>query len=103
MTDEKINATIAEACGWVPDCDRGICWDQHGAAIITPPNYCGCLNAMHEAEKALTKAQWQEFVDHLAKGWGSVSDSWKDVCHATARQRAEAFLRTLGKWEEVRK
>lgn len=103
MTDKQINEAIAEACGWVPDCDGGICWDQYGAPLITPPNYCNDLNAMHEAEKIMTKAQWEDFVEHLTTNFYSVSDAWKDACHATARQRAEALLRTLGKWEEVQK
>ena len=101
MTDEQINAAIAEACGLkkpsrkVKLNDKGFFVTQHAKL----PNYCNDLNAMHEAERVLTKAQWQEFVDHLAKGWGSVSDAWKDVCHATSRQRAEAFLRTLFLWK----
>jgi hypothetical protein len=98
MTDEQINAAIAEACGWVPDCDRGICWDQHGAAIITPPNYCKDLNAMHEAEKALSPNQWNDYALAL----NEVCWHWA-LIHAPARQRAEAFLRTLGKWEEGQK
>jgi hypothetical protein len=104
MTDEQINQRIAEACGW--RWYQGYRWkDSSGLSAFAwdIPDYCTDLNAMHEAERVLTKAQWQEFVDHLAKGWGSVSDAWKDVCHATARQRAEAFLRTLGKWEEAQK
>ena len=55
---------------------------------------------MHEVEEMLSKAQWEDVVQHLANDWSSVSDAWKDVCHATARQRAEAFLRTLGKWNQ---
>jgi hypothetical protein len=94
MTDEQINAAIAEACGWVPDCDRGICWDQYGNAIITPPNYCADLNAMHEAEKIMYKHHWMWNAYYYAVGAGPFS------LHVTARKKAEAFLRTLGKWEE---
>jgi hypothetical protein len=99
MTDEQINAAIADACGWVPDCDRGICWDQNGNAIITCPNYCADLNAMHEAEKVLTDEQCVFVRLHLRErleNHPASRYSW----NATARQRAEAFLRTLGKWEE---
>ena len=95
MSDEQINAAIAEACGWVPDCDNGICWDQHGAAIITPPNYCKCLNAMHEAEEMLMRADLLfEYGMHI-----SIDHKYDYLLRATARQRAEAFLATLGKWE----
>jgi len=97
MTDEQINATIAEACGrkrrpdgdWYPD--NG---STAGSQAIL--NYCNDLNAMHEAEKTLRGGEWDAYVDLLA-------DTWIQVAHATARQRAEAFLRTLGKWEEAQK
>ena len=100
MTNEQINQRIAEACGWVPDCDGGICWDQDGSPLITLPNYCNDLNAMHEAEKTLSQtnmfviAHWIEQIVNRNGGY---------YFHATARQRAEAFLRTLGKWEEAQK
>lgn len=116
MTDEQINAAIAEACGWV---DRGsFNFDRPDNHLFKRPkpnseeyeygwqhefNYCADLNAMHEVEKIMTKAQWEDFVEHLTTDFYSVSDAWKDACHATARQRAEAFLRTLGKWEATDK
>ena len=102
MTDEQINAAIAEACGWVPDCDRGICWDQYGNAIITPPNYCADLNAMHEAEKTLNKEQvreYQTYMYDMACEIDNTCGRWMPYS-ATARYRAEAFLKTIGKWEE---
>ena len=97
MTDNQINKSIAEACGWVPDCDRGICWDQYGNAIITPPNYCNDLNAMHAAEATLTEDQLWRMAREIERN----DEEW--YFRATARQRAEAFLRTLGKWEEAQK
>jgi hypothetical protein len=99
MTDEQINQRIAEACEWVPDCDGGICWDQHGAPLITPPNYCSDLNAMHEAEKSLTDEQCVFVRDYLRERLENYPAS-RYIWHATARQRAEAFLRTLGKWDQ---
>jgi hypothetical protein len=97
MTNEQINMAIAEACGWSFDCDLGVCWDQYGNAIITPPNYCADLNAMHEAEKVLS-------VEEIAKYVWTLSDPRKKTLPfmATSYQRAEAFLRTLGKWEEAK-
>ena len=58
---------------------------------MEPLNYCGDLNAMHEAENtcintAKLKAEYCRLINRNFQ--------------ATARQRAEAFLRTLGKWEE---
>lgn len=98
MTDEQINAAIAEACGWTnvnathrsgksPDAD------YVGSEFI--PNYCNDLNAMHEAEGTLNKDQLWQMAREIEKNW---EDQW--YFRATAHQRAEAFLRTLGKWEE---
>lgn len=97
MTNEQINAAIAEACGWVPGCDRGICWDQHGNAIITAPDYCNDLNAMHEAEKVLTEHQNDSIYPRNLGAWRNPTKA----IYAPAAQRSEAFLRTLGLWEEA--
>jgi hypothetical protein len=74
------------------------------------------LNAMHEAEKTLTREQQDEYVDRhlypmlpcdenhgpcdLADGEDILIASSFQIAHATAAQRAEAFLRTIGKWVE---
>jgi hypothetical protein len=105
MTDEQINAAIAEACGWTDIHDSGP-WHNHtlwgyppmkpkqgGNAYNYLLNYCADLNAMHEAEKVLTYEQFDEYYINLSK-------IMVRPFRATARQRAEAFLRTLGKWEE---
>jgi hypothetical protein len=71
-----------------------------------PPHYLNDLNAMHEAEKVLTYEQAEIFEDELcdvAKSANVVLENpapWRFVFHATAAQRAEAFLRTLGLWTE---
>ena len=66
-------------------------------------NYCADLNAMHDAEESLSHNERVNFLAHLES---SVIGSeflalrhWPRV-HATARQRAEAFLRTKGLWKE---
>lgn len=87
MTDEQINAAIAEVCGWAH-------------ANIEPhayPNYCTDLNAMHEAEKVLQN-QFTPMIEEAY--WRNLQWVKPHPIYATARQRAEAFLRTLGKWEE---
>lgn len=68
---------------------------------MSVPNYAGDLNAMNEVELTLpdddfAQQSQQGFRHHLLKITGS---SHKSV-HATALQRAEAFLRTLGLWQE---
>jgi hypothetical protein len=107
MTNEQINQLIAEACGWT-DCNEYIGkppilkMDQYNRSL---PNYARCLNAMHEAVMTFSVKQRSEFrnqLQYLIASPTNVSgishyDEW---WHATARQRAEAFLRTIGKWEE---
>lgn len=104
MTDEQINQAIAEICGWrlveKQYEDFGYClklWiTPSGEEEIAPPNYCGDLNAMHEAEQVLTLKQLLIYAHCLESEYGFFGVT------ATARQRAEAFLRMLGKWEEAK-
>lgn len=96
MTDEQINRAIAEACGWnnkpvVRTNGKGSVW------VTEWPDYCTDLNAMHEAEKVLTDDQREVFYPRNLGAWQRPFN----VIYAAARQRAEAFLRTVGKWEEV--
>jgi hypothetical protein len=51
---------------------------------------------MHEAEKAMSLDGRNNYIDLLGMTY---HDSW-EFCRATAAQRAEAFLRTIGKWED---
>jgi hypothetical protein len=104
MSDEQINMAIAKACGWYEeDNESEICWTRRELTYCLHedelPEYCNDLNAMHEAEKTIRNDKWK---------WLSFCNNLDDKCenewnaggiHATARQRAEAFLRTLGKWE----
>jgi hypothetical protein len=64
------------------------------------PDYLNDLNAMHEAEKILTDPQHRRYRQLLR---GVVGDHLCVTCRAhvsaTAAQRAEAFLRTIEKWE----
>lgn len=103
MTDEQINQRIAEACGWKGNL---ICRDMEGNLWPSePPNYCDDLNAMHEAEKTLMQNGNWRMGEYEARLFNSAEEvnNVSLYFHATARQRAEAFLRTLGKWEEVQK
>lgn len=101
MSPFKQQIAIAEACGWrideeledgelmgyTADTDNIEVWD-----IV--PDYCNDLNAMHEAQKLLKAIEWENYRQEL---WLLCADN--DI-RATAAQRAEAFLRTLGKWED---
>jgi hypothetical protein len=102
MTDEQINAAIAEACGIVGKDKYGPLYQTSDGWVVDCPQFATDLNAMHSAEKVLAPKNWDRFSEkwwnyyhHLLDG-----DVHKTI-HATARQRAEAFLRTLGKWEEA--
>jgi hypothetical protein len=100
MNDEEINRAIAEHLGWEKVSGGfGIETRYKGTpsetrVTLPVPNYCRDLNAMHEAEKALTnKDLWEMTMQLCNIVYGDVP-----LAHATARQRAEAFLRTVGKW-----
>jgi hypothetical protein len=116
MTPEQQRIAIAEACEWYP-----IKYTQDGYAdaykwahpdgrigwgLSAVPNYTGDLNAMHEAEKVLTRDQQGIYEVILRETVCGKSGFWYvphacevfAVSHATATQRAEAFLRTLNLW-----
>ena len=71
MTPDQQRITIATACGKDDD-------------------YLNDLNAMHEAEKTLNYDQLDNYYFEMAK-------RMVRPYHATAAQRAEAFLHTIGK------
>ena len=64
------------------------------------PDYLNDLNAMHEAEKSISNDLWQCYFNQLARVTKAEQSDDRVFFCATARHRAEAFLRTLGKWEE---
>ena len=112
MNADKQRIAIAEACGWKPSphCptfgappwgippapkEAGRPWEEF-------PDYLNDLNAMHESEKVLTLAQKREYHTQLCEVQRAHHGKYKDgtyLISATAPQRAEAFLRTIGKWD----
>jgi hypothetical protein len=111
MTEEQQRIAIAEACGWKQvtlDNKPEEIWENKSnplekcRAESKLPNYAGCLNAMHEAEKVLTEEQRIAYSDHtydIACEEQDTTGMWSWLS-LTASQRAKAFLQTLGKWEE---
>lgn len=103
MSTEAQRIAIAEACGWklvTNDPDYQPYWlSPNGNKVGTDcgvriPDYFNDLNAMHEAEEKISGNQFR-YMDTLRKVcWGN---DWL-TCHATAAQRAEAFLKTINKW-----
>jgi hypothetical protein len=103
MNEEKQRIAIAKACGWEqfsPDKDPD-CWYQPGWRLVVKtkdlPDYLNDLNAMHEAVKSVTIRSQQHYIAAL-RNICAVAGNWPE--EATAAQRAEAFLKTIGKWED---
>ncbi len=120
MTPEAQRIAIAEACGIeLQRCVRprqyvtadmamdagdrsmeGSLYSEEEWEQIEPPDYLNDLNAMHEAEKVLGEFGskiWAQYARNIRKG--DIVALSGELIHATAAQRAEAFLRTLGLWK----
>jgi hypothetical protein len=71
-----------------------------GSDFAPLPNYLEDLNAMHDAEETLTKAEWPVYREKLRalalSGNRLVWQICKAELHHNAAQRAEAFLQTKG-------
>ena len=114
MNPEAQRIAIAEACGWgvlrlscgfyakhktevrISISAASARATQTEAMCDRVPDYLNDLNAMHEAEKVLSVREKQNYISTL-RNICVVAGCWPET--ATADQRAEAFLRTLGKWE----
>lgn len=108
MTEERQRIAIAEACGWtrveypwgyLPNGSS----PYEGTKI---PNYPADLNAMHEAVLTLDRRtlDYSNYCSHLQQ-IVAVENSKSDkpgtqAIDATAAQRAEAFLKVIGRWED---
>ena len=113
MSPQSQRIAIAEACGWI-ECHPATktphgFFEAYGRKKLPCgsrkdgrlPDYLNDLNAMHEAEKRL-------FDTHQSMGVSVYYHLLIDLCkknpalavQAPANIRAEAFLRTLGKWKE---
>jgi hypothetical protein len=105
MTPEAKRIAIAKACGWtaIQESDYKPFGEAQlvgyspkgGENLQNVPDYLNDLNAMHEAENyALTKLGL-DVIPQLRK----VAGERNGYC-ATAEQRAEALLHTLGEQED---
>lgn len=108
MNPKKQRITIAEACGLEVLHAAGkaramvrqeLCTGAASTDWKVMPDYLSDLNAMHEAEKVLTVDERFSYVRKLCRLL-AVSSAEFAFIHATAAQRAEAFLRTLGLWKD---
>jgi hypothetical protein len=100
MTDEEMDARIAELRGWKREIRRSYretpgWFHPNGVSLFdNPPSFTRDLNACAEFEKTfpsiLEVAEYQEWLE-------KVTDVNREpVWHATARQRCMAFLLTKG-------
>jgi hypothetical protein len=119
MKIEEQNIAIAKICGWKLRWQnvgggplyelkpKDHCWEvwlpppnkiNFQEEWPEPPDYFSDLNAMHEAEKSLpTIFETAEYQDQLEL----VTNRQRNpIWFATASQRAEAFLKTLGLWND---
>jgi hypothetical protein len=116
MKPEQQRIKIAEACGWKPNTPNAKTYLRQWLSgrnmdtnLYVLPDYLNDLNAMAEAEKTLGDKNLYRKSLNLVVLYRKflylvVLDDPENIANepawATAAQRAEAFLRTLGLWEE---
>ncbi len=107
LTPEEKRIAIAEACGFIATKeDQFPCrkiWVKPTESIGTYwtagdlPDYLNSLDAMHEAEKTLTRDKLDRYADILCD-MVAAGDPDPNICGLitlTAAQRADAFLLSL--------
>ena len=112
MTPDEIDTAIAEFRGWtnihsVAESKRlygfrpkSEDWKYRLEAV---PQFHKCLNAMHDAENSLNQEQAEDYLQSLSElDFISGGGGWVNAC-APASERAEAFLRAVGRWQEPEK
>lgn len=125
MSPDAQRIAIAEACGWkniigpvteYQDVYSRTIFCCPGLSGTNPdgeegdvlPDYLNCLDAMHLAEEELDAKTYgvRRFLDALVDILQETHPNAKGheeavyyMIHATAAQRAEAFLKAMGKWE----
>ena len=126
MSPDSQRIAIAEACGWrdikhtdhedVDIGSRSIIYSSgltgvppefiHQENRLIIPDYLNDLNAMYVVEyKLLSGKIYELYYNQIAKLSPPCDSNTAQfaafaVCNSTAAQRAKAFLRTLGKWED---
>lgn len=107
MSPEEKRIRIAELCGWHREKYNPVFFSMVGGGTIHRselPDYLNDLNACHGFEEALFGTENEDGYFGLLiemcednQDSGRVAGcSWHRAIHATAAQRADAFLLTLG-------
>jgi hypothetical protein len=106
LTPEQQRSRVAELAGWTcrkvdvsgPRKHALLWFGPNGEANRDyPPDYLHDLNAMHEAEMSIPFSKRRYFRNNLRLLMSAESGNylWGDCVHATAAQRAEAFVITM--------
>lgn len=111
MTNEEMDKAIAEFCGWKLEPLDGrefngipvMVWKRpDGEKGFPIPCYSVDLNAMHQVEKAFMSSikadEYLKTLDNLVNS-GIFCSAYNTVT-ASAFWRAQALLRTIGKWRD---
>ena len=102
MNEENQQIAIAEACGIVSKDEWGPLYKTPNGILRDCPDYFNDLNAMRDAEMVLEPDQITDYLEWLGMCSGDDAHQVWAYVHATAAQRAEAFLLTIGKWESAK-
>ena len=126
MKEQEQQIAIAKACEWVnivspsdiaykliPETARGKQVPFGRNVMLHPdgfhhelPDYRNDLNAMHEAEKVVRQdgvrtAFYRRHLTSIIVAYNTMHECMTYPEFATAEQRAEAFVRTLGDWDKT--
>jgi hypothetical protein len=110
MSDEQINIAIFEIFRWKWETEKNSFFHPENGRLKPKdaPDFCNDLNAMHEGERSLNSQQVQDYTLNLLRVTNNDGTRFHGTLgcfahvHATAKQRAEAFLKTIGKWEDAK-
>lgn len=94
MTEKQINKKIADHFGYKEIGDD--LYYSAGSDCAFIARWTKNLNDMHKAESSLNEDQLCKMARYIERN----DIRW--YFRATARERAEAFLRSLDKWEEAK-
>ena len=94
MTDERMVEELARIDGWV-----NIEFDMLGAPMGVPPSYLNSHDAVQRVIDKLSDDHLLDYSELLSFVMGFKFITWRDH-KATPRQKCEAILKAVGKWEE---
>jgi len=103
MKDEQQRIAIAESVGWrncyaytAENTDRLVVGQKYEGTDVefSVPDYLNDLNNWVCLERGLSQGDRETYQEVLI----NICQCPFEAIHATAAQRAEAYLRTIGKW-----